>query len=76
VTDAGLRELVGLKNLTGLNLEGLAVTDKGLQKLTVLRKLRGINARGTEVTASGAAKFRKVLPRCQVILKDEDRDEQ
>jgi hypothetical protein len=74
VTDAGLANLVTLKNLNGLNLEGLRVTDKGLQKLTVLRKLKGINARGTQVTARGAAKVQKVRRRCEVILKDEDRD--
>ena len=36
LTDAGLKELTNLKNLTTLNLAGTQVTDVGLRELTAL----------------------------------------
>ena len=39
VTDAGLKELVALKNLTTLNLGSTQVTDAGLKELAALKQL-------------------------------------
>ena len=39
VTDAGLKEFGGLKNLASLNLGGMQVTDKGLKELAGLKNL-------------------------------------
>src|ERR1700722_1045925 len=40
VTDAGLTELAGLKNLQELNLHGTKVTDAGLKELAGLIRLQ------------------------------------
>jgi hypothetical protein len=53
VTDAGLRELVGLSNLQSLNLCRRAITDQGLKELTGLKNLRALYLAGTQITDGG-----------------------
>ncbi len=53
VTDAGLRELRGLKNLTGLDLGFTQVTDVGLKELKNLKNLTTLNLNFTQVTDEG-----------------------
>src|SRR5207249_701618 len=54
VTDAGLKELKHLKQLTSLNLAGTTqVTDAGLKELKELKQLTSLNLGGTKVTAAG-----------------------
>ncbi len=54
VTDAGLKELAGLKQLTGLNLRrARRVTDAGLKELAGLKQLTGLNLWGTQVNDAG-----------------------
>jgi Leucine-rich repeat (LRR) protein len=53
LTDAGLKELAGLKNLTSLNLAGLNVTGAGLKELADLKILTTLDLSGTQVTDAG-----------------------
>ncbi len=53
MTNAGLKELAALKNLTILNLEGTEVTDTGLKELAALKKLTALSLSDTEVTDAG-----------------------
>ncbi len=53
VTDAGLKELAGLKNLQALYLAGTQVTDAGLKELAGRKSLQTLDVRGTKVTDVG-----------------------
>src|ERR1700722_17083679 len=55
VTDAGLKELAGFKQLQALNLVGCkGLTDAGAKELAGLRQLRALNLGLTPVTDAGA----------------------
>ena len=43
MTDAGLKELAGLKSLQTLDLNGTQVTDAGLKELAGLKSLQTLN---------------------------------
>jgi internalin A len=53
LTDAGLKEVAGLKKLTTLNLTGTQVTDVGLKELAGLQRLATLNLSRTQVTDAG-----------------------
>ncbi|HEY1190889.1 MAG TPA: hypothetical protein VGE74_24875, partial [Gemmata sp.] len=53
VTNAGLKELAALKNLTALDLRNTWVTDAGLKELAALKGLRELTLRYTPVTDAG-----------------------
>jgi len=53
VTDAGLRELGSLKNLTYIDLTRAKVTDKGLKDLVGFKNLTSLHLFGTMVTEAG-----------------------
>jgi hypothetical protein len=53
LTDAGLKELAGLKQLQSLRLINTVVTDAGLKHLAGLKQLRELNLTFTEVTDAG-----------------------
>jgi len=53
VTDAGLKELAPLKNLSTLDLSGTAVTDAGLKELAPLKNLTSLDLFRTAVTDAG-----------------------
>jgi cytochrome c553 len=55
VTDAGLKVLVGFKNLRRLHLEKTGVGDEGLASLKGLAELQYLNLYGTKVTDKGLA---------------------
>ena len=55
VTDAGLKQLSGLKNLRRLHLEKTAISDEGLAALKGLAELRYLNLYGTKVSDKGLA---------------------
>lgn len=57
ITDRGLIELGGLKNLTGISLGNAAVTDAGLATLKEFENLTSLNLAGTSVTGSGLRGF-------------------
>ena len=53
VTDAELKELAALKNLTTLNLSETKVTDASLKELADLKNLTTLNLSETRVTNAG-----------------------
>jgi internalin A len=53
VTDAGLKELAGLKSLQALYLAGTQVTDAGLKEAAGLKSLQTLDVRRTKVTDAG-----------------------
>ena len=53
VTDTGLKELAGLKNLQDLDLFGTKVTDTGLKELVGLKSLQSLYLCSTKVTDAG-----------------------
>jgi hypothetical protein len=53
VTDAGLKHLRGLKQLTQLDLTGTRVTDAGMKELVHLRNLTSLDLSSTQVTDAG-----------------------
>lgn len=57
VTDAGLANLAGMKNLTRLHLENTKITDAGLEHLKGLANLEYLNLYGTQVTDAGIQKL-------------------
>jgi hypothetical protein len=72
VTDKGLKELVGMKNLQRLDLDETRVTDAGLKELKGHKNLRtlylrqGPGGRVPNVTDAGVAELRKALPKCRI----------
>ncbi len=68
ITDKGLAQLKGLVNLEYLNIYGTAVTDAGLANLEGMKKLKNLYVWQTKVTESGVAKFKKALPKVDVVL--------
>ncbi len=57
VTDAGMKAVAGMKNLTELHLENTAVTDAGLDQLKGLAALEYLNLYSTKVTDAGVKKL-------------------
>ena len=53
MTDAGLRELAGLKNLSTLDLAWTNVTDAGMKELAALKNLSTLDLSATKVTGAG-----------------------
>jgi Leucine-rich repeat (LRR) protein len=66
VTDAGLKELKGLKNLTTLNLRGCRIRGEGLDDLKELKQLQQLDLRGTHVTTGDVKALSEALPRCRI----------
>src|SRR5207237_1146037 len=66
VTDAGLKELKDLKQLTTLGLSHTQVTDAGLKELADLKQLTSLSLGSTKVTADGVADLQKALPGCKI----------
>jgi RNA polymerase sigma factor (sigma-70 family) len=53
ITDAGLKELVGLENLQSLDVHSSKVTDAGLRELAALKSLQTLDVAGAQVTDVG-----------------------
>lgn len=53
ISDAGVKEIVGLKQLQSLNLGNTKVTDAGLKDLAVLQQLQTLSVSGAKVTDAG-----------------------
>ena len=66
VTDAALKELKDLKQLTWLSLTVTQVTDAGLKELANLKQLTSLNLIHTKVTDDGVADLQKALPGCHI----------
>ena len=66
LTDAGLKELRRLKNLTWLDLRETKVSDAGLEEVAKHSKLTHVLLKDTQVTQRGIEKLRAALPNCNV----------
>ena len=66
VTDAGLKELAGLKGLKRLGLAATKVTDAGLKELAALKGLQTVDLSEATVTFAGVAELQKALPDCKI----------
>jgi hypothetical protein len=66
ITDAGLRHLIGLKELHTLSLAHTAISDMGLKELEGLSALRTLNLLDTHVTAEGVARLKAAIPAVKV----------
>ena len=67
VTDAGVKELAALKNLTNLNLSFTKVTDAGVKELAALKNLTTLDLGETKVTDAGVKELQKALPKCKIV---------
>lgn len=67
MTNAGVKELAPLKNLTALFLIRTKVTNAGLKELAPLKNLFILELTGTKVTEAGGKAFQKGLPECKVL---------
>ncbi|HEV3341313.1 MAG TPA: leucine-rich repeat domain-containing protein [Pirellulales bacterium] len=65
-TDAGLRHLEGLPNLTSLDLQNTQVTDQGLDVLKTMPKLVQVYIHGSKVTPEGEQALQAALPRLTI----------
>lgn len=61
-TDAGLKHLEGMANLTSLDLQNTQVSDEGLTVLKTLPKLTQVYVHGSRITDAGAASLEAALP--------------
>ncbi|HET6882558.1 MAG TPA: hypothetical protein VFI31_20495 [Pirellulales bacterium] len=66
ITDAGLKQIEGLPNLTSLDLQGTQVTDEGLAVVKTLPKLVQIYTHGSRITPEGAAALEVAMPNLTV----------
>ena len=67
ITDVGLEHLKRLAKLQRLILPMTPqITDAGLVHLEDLTRLELLNVRGTAITVEAAAKFKKLLPECEI----------
>jgi hypothetical protein len=66
VSDVGLKELAGLKNLKALYLSTTQVSDAGLKELAALKNLQVLYLSNTKETAAGVQELLKSLPKCQI----------
>ena len=67
MTDAELKALAPLKNLSHRDLGETPVTDAGRKELAPLQKLTHLGLVGTRVTKKGVAEFQKALPNCKIV---------
>jgi hypothetical protein len=68
VSDAGLARLGKLERLRFLTLGRTSVSDAGLSTIITWSHLEGLNVKATRVTDRGAARLRRQLPKCRVIV--------
>jgi hypothetical protein len=68
ITDAGVKQLRGLRNLAGIDLNGTGVTDECVQYLCEMQKLHWINIDGTQVTGVGMARLGGLKELCMIEL--------
>ena len=73
ITDAGLKQLTGLKSLRRLTVEGTAITDSGLEALKAIRSLNELEVLGEPALHGGVG---NCAVRCQrstsLLLKNDN----
>ena len=67
ITDASLKEVVKLVNLTQLDLRFTQITDAGLKEVAKMKNLTKLYLANTKVTKAGLAQLQKELPKCYII---------
>ena len=70
VTDAALKELADLKQLTTLGLESTQVTDAGLKELKDLKQLTTLYLGSTQVTDAGLKELKDLKQLTRLNLAD------
>ena len=73
ITDAGLEDLIGLRNLQWLDLCETQITDAGVVRLKVLNRLTVLRIQGTQVTNSGIVESRRAVPNLSICGSDPTR---
>jgi internalin A len=63
VGDAGLKELLLLKELRSLSLAGTAITDKGLKVLHALPNLQTLELSDAKISDATIVELQKALPK-------------
>lgn len=66
VTNAGLKNLIGLGDLKILRLRGTTISDEGLKSLELVGSLESLDLRETKVTPGGVEQLRKKLPSLKI----------
>jgi hypothetical protein len=66
-SDLMFSKLKGLPRLAEVDVSGSTVTDRTLEYLSAFKSLRKLNLRGTSLTDTGIRKFKKAVPKCQVV---------
>jgi outer membrane protein assembly factor BamB len=75
VTDAGVRSLAGLSQLTSLNLTGAKrITDACVADIAQLKQLTTLNLSAAGLTADGIQQIQSSLPGCRVLSSLEASD--
>jgi hypothetical protein len=72
VSDAGLKELAGMKSLQRLYLTGAPITDAGLKELVSFKGLQMLDLSGTKVTHAGVKNLQQALPNCKILGLESD----
>ena len=68
ITDAGVQQLTGLRDLEQLLLDNAALTDNSIPLLLSFPKLKSLRI-GPGISDDGEARLREGLPNCRVIRK-------
>ena len=66
ITDAGLKEVAKLQQLSTLNLRHTKTTDAGLKDVAKMKQLKELYMENTQVTKAGVAELQKALPKCKI----------
>jgi len=67
ITNADLKHLKRLNQLTWLGLQFNQVTDTGLENLKGLNQFQTLFLDGTQVTDEGVKKLQQALPNCKIL---------
>ncbi|HET6421092.1 MAG TPA: hypothetical protein VFG19_13080 [Geobacteraceae bacterium] len=68
ITDAGLENILGLKNLSRLYIYNTSISASGAEALRFLGGLRSITFCGTGITEIALRKMRQSLPGCRITI--------
>ena len=66
ITDDGLANLKGMKELRKLTLFGTKISDAGMEHLLGLSKLETLLLSGSEVTEAGASRVQRAIPKVRI----------
>ena len=67
LTDAGLKHLLALENLSYLNVYGTKVTDASIEDIVKIKSLKKVYIWETGITIEGVAKLKAARPDLKII---------